>query len=271
MDETSDRRTVAMVTGANGAIGRAICEGIADRDGYEVVMLCRNESRARQARDEVKAATGNDAVRYVIADVSRPASVDAVAEAWEGPLDVLINNAGATPKRREETPEGLEVQFATNVMGYFWMMRAFRDVLAASAPSRVVNVASYWAGGLELDDLQFERRRYDNDAAYRQSKQADRMLTAAFAERFEEDGIRVNACHPGDVPSKLAGNLGFRGGDSPEEAADTPVWLATSEAGLDETGAWFRDRSRQRGRYMRDREAVEALFDRCLEIDRRLR
>jgi NAD(P)-dependent dehydrogenase (short-subunit alcohol dehydrogenase family) len=79
----------------------------------------------------------------------------------------------------------------------------------------VVNVASYWAGGLDLGDLELERRRYDNDAAYRQSKQADRMLSVAFAERLRDAGVTANACHPGDVVSTLSRNLGFGGHETP--------------------------------------------------------
>ena len=126
-----------------------------------------------------------------------------------------VNNAATTPRRREETPEGIELQFATNVLGYFWMMTAFRGHLVDSAPARVVNVASYWAGGLDLGDLEFERRRYDNDAAYRQSKQADRMLSVAFAERLRDAGVTANACHPEDVVSTLSRNLGFGGHETP--------------------------------------------------------
>ena len=175
--------TVAAVTGASGAIGEAIARGLAARPGHEVVLVCRDRDRARRSLGRIAKATGNTALRYEIADLSRAASIEALARRWSGPLHVLVNNAGVTPRQREVTPEGLELQFATNVLGYFWMMQAFAEVLARSAPARVVNVASYYAGGLELDDLQFVRRRYDNDTAYRQSKQADRMLTVAFARR----------------------------------------------------------------------------------------
>jgi retinol dehydrogenase-13 len=148
-----------------------------------------------------------------------------------------VNNAAVTPKRREETPEGIELQFATNVLGYFWMIQAFADILKRSAPARVVNVASDWAGDLELEDLEFKRRRYDNNAAYRQSKQADRMLTVPFAERLKPLGITVNACHPGEVPSTLSHNLGFHG--HPPGGART-VWLAT-DRWREDHGKFFAD------------------------------
>lgn len=98
---------------------------------------------------------------------------------------MLINNAACTPRTRQETPEGIELQFATNVLGYYWLIDGFTEILKASAPARVINVASYWAGGLDISDLEFKRRSYDNGKAYRQSKQANRMLSAAFAEKLK--------------------------------------------------------------------------------------
>jgi len=231
-------KPLAIVTGANGAIGKAIAAGIA-RAGFEVVMVCRDERRAARALDEVRQASGNSDVRTELADLSRRESVFALAARWQGPLDVLVNNAALAPRRRSETPEGIELQFATNVLGYVWMMRAFEPALRQSAPARVVNVASYWAGDLDLADLQFQRRRYDNDQAYRQSKQANRMLTVAFAQRWRDSGITVNSCHPGDANSALSNALGFGGSETPERAAATPVWLATEPSLRDVTGQYF--------------------------------
>jgi NAD(P)-dependent dehydrogenase (short-subunit alcohol dehydrogenase family) len=143
------------------------------------------------------------------------------------------------------------------------MIRAFTPYLFAAEGSQVVNVASYWAGGLDLDDLEFRRRRYNNDAAYRQSKQADRMLSAAFAERLSDQGICVNACHPGDVNSTLSNNLGFGGHQSPGEGADTPVWLAIGSAGTETRGCYFESRRAVPCRFSKDRNMVERLFDAC--------
>ena len=255
---------VAIVTGATGAIGSAIAAGIAGRPGWEVVLVSRDERKAEQTVARIVQATGNRRVRREIADVSRRAAVDALAERWAGPLHLLVNNAAVTPKRREETPEGIELQFATNVLGYFWMIQAFADILRRSAPARVVNVASDWAGDLEMDDLEFKRRRYDNNEAYRQSKQADRMLTVPFAERLKPLGVTVNACHPGEVPSALSHNLGFHGHHTPEEGARTPVWLATDPACGTVTGKYFADCRQVRCRFAGDRAGFEALFATCL-------
>lgn len=264
-DETrhQDSPPVALVTGATGAIGKAIASRIASRPEYDVVLLCRNAAKARAAVADIRQRTGNTRVRSEIVDLARRDSVAALVERWQGPVHVLVNNAATTPRRREETPEGIELQFATNVLGYFWMMTAFRRHLVDSAPARVVNVASYWAGGLDLGDLQFERRRYDNDAAYRQSKQADRMLTVAFADRLAYAGVMVNACHPGDVASTLSGNLGFGGHETPDQAARTPAWLATESTGAQQTGKYFEHQQAVSCRFGANRDAVEALYRAC--------
>jgi NAD(P)-dependent dehydrogenase (short-subunit alcohol dehydrogenase family) len=114
---------VALVTGANGAIGLAIARQLAAQPGYELVLVGRNEGRMTAATQAVQAATGNTRVRYELADLARQADIVALARRWTGPLHVLVNNAAATPRQRQETAEGLELQWATNVMGYFWLIR----------------------------------------------------------------------------------------------------------------------------------------------------
>lgn len=254
---------ICIVTGATGAIGQAIAQGISATPGHTVVLACRNEKKARRAVEQIRQVTGNEAVRYALVDVSRQASVREFAQGWQGPLHVLVNNAAVAPRRRQETPEGIELQFATNVLGYLWMADALVEALQAGAPSRIVNVASYWAGGLDLDDLEFTRRSYDNDDAYRQSKQANRMLTAALARRFAPLGISVNACHPGDVVSALSSDLGFGGHQSAEQGAENPVMLATSAAGQENTGCYFERGAISSCRFSQDESAVEALYAAC--------
>lgn len=256
-------RAVALVTGATGTIGKAIAGGIAARPGFDVVLICRDAAKAEAAVTDIRRRSGNQGVRFELADLGRKASIEALAKRLQGPVQVIVNNAAITPRRREETPEGIERQFATNVLGYFWMMSAFREHLSRSAPARIVNVASYWAGGLDLQDLEFKRRPYDNDSAYRQSKQADRMLTAAFANRFNGAGICVNACHPGDIVSNLSSSLGFGGHETPDQGASTPVWLATEPTGAKVTGSYFEHHRQVSCRFAADRDSVEALFHTC--------
>lgn len=255
----------AIVTGATGAIGKAIARQIAANHNYTVVLVCRNEDKARRATDEIRRTTGNQNTRYEIADLSRRASILALADRWQGPLHVLVNNAAVTPPRRLETSEGIELQFATNVLGYFWMTQVFSEHLKESSPARVVDVASYWAGDLDISDLEFKHRRYSNNRAYRQSKQANRMLAVAYAERFKPYDISVNACHPGDVSSSLSNNLGFGGSDPPDKGAKTPVWLATNPIGLQQTGKYFEHLHQVHCRFGEDKETVEALYQVCSE------
>jgi len=229
------------------------------------VLGCRDEAKARRARAEIIRRTNNPRVRYEIVDVSRHASVKELASRWQGPLHVLVNNAADTPRRRTETADGLEVQFATNVLGYLWMVQELSDVLKRSAPARVVNVASYWAGGLDISDLQFRQRRYDNDSAYRQSKQADRMLAVALAERLGPFGVSVNACHPGDVHSNLSHSLGFGGHETADQAAATPAWLATDPIGQQRTGKYFEHLAERHCPFGSNRAAVEKLYEACAE------
>ena len=242
---SENQKRVFLVTGATGAIGGAIAHQLAKERQHEVVLIGRDKDKTETAVRQIIRETGNENVRYEIVDLSLQKPIQALASDWQGPLHVLINNAAATPRQRQESADGIELQFATNVMGYFWMIQAFRDILIRSAPARVINVASYWAGDLDLSDLEFKRRPYDNQRAYRQSKQANRMLTLAFADQLHAFGVTVNACHPGDVNSKLSNNLGFGGHESAADGARTPAWLATD-------------------RFTQDLRAVTELYQTCL-------
>jgi NAD(P)-dependent dehydrogenase (short-subunit alcohol dehydrogenase family) len=254
---------VALVTGATGAIGGAIARRLAATPGFRVVIVARNPAKAAAAVAEIREASGNNAIHGEHADLALLGDIDALARRWQGPLHVLVNNAAETPRDRQVTDEGIERQFATNVLGYFRLTRALTPALLAATAARVVNVASYWAGGLDLDDLEFQRRRYDNDSAYRQAKQADRMLSAAFANRLQDCGITVNACHPGDVRSRLAASLGFGGHETPEQAARTPAWLATGAVGGQVTGKYFEQQHETPCRFAVDSVAIKSLYAAC--------
>ena len=256
-------KTVVLLTGATGVIGNAIARGLAATPDYEVVLLARDAGRATKALDAIRRDTGNEDLRFVLADLSRHDCIRALADSWDGPLHVLVNDAGVAPRQRELTPEGIELTFATNVLAYLWMTEAFAPHLERSAPARIVNVASYWAGELEPDDLEFRRRPFDNHTAYRQSKQANRMLTVALAERLAKRGITINACHPGDPSSVLSRNLGFSGSQTPEDAAHTPVMLARGELGADTAGRYFEHGREAHCRFAEDRDGVEQLYEIC--------
>ena len=265
MTSNDASRKRALLTGGTGAIGRAIAEGLVTR-GFDLVLAVRSLEKGDTTAAAIERVTGR-APRVVRCELSLGESIRALADTEQGPLHVLINNAAECPRQRRETPEGVELQFATNVLAYYRMMTAFTPHLTAAAPSRIVNVASYWAGGLDLGDLEFKKRRYDNDTAYRQSKQADRMISSAFAERLKDRGVAVNACHPGDVRSRLSSDLGFGGHESPAQGAATPLMLAVDDIGEKKTGGYFAHMREERCHFSTDRAAVGALFDICGSYD----
>lgn len=254
---------LAIVTGATGAIGKAIAAKLAITPGYKVIIISRNEEKAIRVVKDVRGQNADTDIAYVIVDLSRKEQIMKLAEGIREPVHVIVNNAADTPRKRLETPEGIEMQLAANVLGYYWMIEAFTKHLKSASPSRVVNVASYWAGGLDLTDLEFRRRHYDNDLAYRQSKQADRMLTVAFSQKLAPFGITVNACHPGDVNSALSNSMGFGGHETPDQGADTPVWLAISPEVEGITGKYFEHRKQQICSFSWDKEKIERLFEIC--------
>ena len=155
------------------------------------------------------------------------------------------------------------MQFATNVLGCLWMTQAFEPILQASGPARVVNVASYWAGDLDLDDLEFRRRPYDNNNAYRQSKQADRMLTVALAQRLADTGITGNAWSSRRRRFTPQQRPGVRRQRYPQGAAETPIWLATDPSLGGTSGCYFAHKKKVACEFSRDRAALDKLYDIC--------
>jgi len=260
--DTSENKVV-IVTGATGAIGSAIARNIARDYQYQVNLIARNESKARAIKNEIINVTGNNNVDYHIVDVSDQKAIYQLADSWTHKIHVLVNNAAITPRERMENKNGIEMQFATNVLGYFWMIKAFMEKLIHSAPARIVNVASYWAGGLEITDLEFRNRHYNNDAAYRQSKQANRMLTVAFAERLKKYQVSVVSCHPGDVNSKLSNDLGFGGHETPDEGARTPVWLSTQSFHQLKTGKYYEHMRITDCQFSHNKNSIEQLYEIC--------
>jgi NAD(P)-dependent dehydrogenase (short-subunit alcohol dehydrogenase family) len=256
-------KKLALVTGATGAIGKSIARLILTTGKFRVIMVVRNEEKALRVKEDILRLTGLTDINYEVVDLSVKQQIYDLAAKINEPVHVLINNAAFTPKRRMETLAGIEMQFAANVLGYFWMIEAFTAHLKAGAPSRVVNVASYWAGGLDLSDLEFKFRHYDNDTAYRQSKQANRMLTVAFSDRLSPFRITVNACHPGDVNSALSNSMGFGGHETPDQGAATPVWLAIGGEADGMTGKYFEHRREQACSFSRDQKGIERLFEIC--------
>ena len=252
----------AIVTGAYGAIGMAIATGIA-ANGFRVTLVGRDKTRLESARSAIMQRSANPEIFFEVADLSLHEEILGFSRRWRDQLYMLVNNAATAPRKRTETSEGIEVQWATNVLGYFWMMKYFQPFMEGQSDARMVNVASYWAGGMDLRDPEFKTRPYNNDAAYRQAKQANRMLTVAFAERLKSKGITVNACHPGDVNSKLSNAFGFGGSESPEQGAATPLYLSLSVEVKGVTGKYYEHLKPVACPFSLDHQEIERLFEVC--------
>lgn len=253
---------IAIVTGAYGAIGKAIADGIAAR-GFDVILVGRSAELLFRTAEELICRHPLVRITTAAFDLADEKEIRDFASGVPGPLHLLVNNAATAPPKKLHSSDGTEMQWAVNVLGYYRMIHYLHPLMSDPGFARIVNVASYWAGGLDLGDPEFRRRSYDNDSAYRQSKQANRMITAGYAGLLKEAGIRVNACHPGDVNSKLSNDLGFGGHETPAQGAGTPVWLATSGEVNDTTGSYFEHRTIVDCPFMRDTGGVKRLMELC--------
>jgi NAD(P)-dependent dehydrogenase (short-subunit alcohol dehydrogenase family) len=265
------RDRVALVTGASSGIGLETARGLA-RLGARVVLACRDPDRGETARRAIVASTGARDLEVLVVDVARPASVADLARAFRerhDRLDILVNNAGLWSRTRRETAEGVELTWATNVLGYARVAGALLEPLRRAGRARIVVVASQLAHSLDLTDPEFRKRPYRGVAAYAQSKQANRLWAWALARRFEGSGVTVNAMHPGGVATgifrKGGGWLGPLIGlvaglfsRPAAEGADTLVWLAGSPEVEGLSGRFFIDRQERRCRF-RDPEAEDRL------------
>lgn len=230
--------------------------------GYETTIVGRDIKKLEKLKNRLLSEFEGAVIEALAIDLSRKDAIFELARNFDNPLKVLINNAATTPPGREENEDGIELQWATNVLGYYWMIGAFEANLRKAKNARIVNVASYWAGGLNLEDPEFKQRPYNNNAAYRQSKQADRMLAYGFAEELGDD-ISVNACHPGDANSKLSNNLGFGGSESAVQSAETPLFLALNQNARGITGQYFAYNRQVGCQFQNDTLAISQLLRLC--------
>jgi NAD(P)-dependent dehydrogenase (short-subunit alcohol dehydrogenase family) len=244
--DLSGRR--ALVTGAGSGIGIETARALAAA-GAEVVLAVRRPQAGEQVAAKITRWTGNADVKVAALDLGDRGSVRRFVEGWDQPLHILVNNAGimALPEL-ERTPEGWEVQFATNFMGHFALTVGLHDALAAAGEARIVSVSS--SGNLlspvVFDDLHFEFRPYDPWVAYGQSKTADALLAVEANRRWSGEGIYADALNPGAIATNLQKHTG--GLRTPkerqktvEQGAATSVLLAASPL-LDKVGGrYFED------------------------------
>jgi NAD(P)-dependent dehydrogenase (short-subunit alcohol dehydrogenase family) len=207
------RAKIALVTGANSGLGKAVSAGLA-RQGYRVVMVARSRERGEAAQRELIAATGIEQIDLLIADLASQIAIRQLAQAYNQRyqrLDLLVNNVGNAFNTRQISPDGIEMSLAVNHLAAFLLTHMLLDVMKASAPARIVNVGTRLNTAMQFDDLQWERRPYRALQAYAQSKLGNLHFTFALAERLAGSGVTVNCVHPGVFRS----NLGRSGGRAP--------------------------------------------------------
>jgi NAD(P)-dependent dehydrogenase (short-subunit alcohol dehydrogenase family) len=245
-----------VLTGPTSGLGRAAAEDIAGL-GARVVLVGRSVERTNAARDEIAAATGNHDLAVQIADLSIIGDVRHLVDRLlrtEDRIDVLINNAGALFPERAETPEGLERTVALDLLSPFVLTEGLIPRLEGSAPSRIISVTSGGMYGQRIkpSDLQFERGEYGGAAAYARAKRGIVILTETWARRLASAGVVVHSMHPGwaDTPGVEESLPRFRALmrpflRSPEQGADTIVWLAAAAEPAGTTGEFWLDRKPQ--------------------------
>lgn len=275
----TDKRVV--ITGATSGIGRHVANSLASR-GAHVVLACRNRDRAHRVAADINTGCGERRAEVMIVDTSDPRSIDEFVARYAstyGVLDILVNNAGLLVTERQTTEDGIELTFATNVLGYHLVTAGLRPALEAATSSRVINVASTFAFGVDLDDLQFERRAYDGLAAYAQSKACDRLLTWALARRFDGSSTTVNAMAPGlmlgtnlyrRLPAETVQELERYGSRTIADGADTLTWLASSPELEGVHDRFFENRAEVPCE-LRDEDTEERLWQRCVRTSEQLR
>ncbi|OON81446.1 SDR family NAD(P)-dependent oxidoreductase [Streptomyces tsukubensis] len=250
----------AVVTGATSGIGVETARALASA-GAEVTLAVRDTEAGDRTAADITATTGNSRVLVSPLDLADRSSVKAFARSWHGPLQILVQNAGVMFTPFERTPEGRELQFATNYLGHFELVLALHAALAEAGGhpggARVVSLSSsgHLLSPVVFDDLDFRFRPYDPLAAYGQSKTANILFAVEASRRWTGDGIQVNAVMPGNIRTNLQrhmtpsllenlGNLGdFRRlpFKSPEQGAATPVLVAASPLLEGIGGRYFED------------------------------
>lgn len=265
-----------VITGPTSGIGKEIAFGLAAL-GASLVLACRNVELGEKVAEEISQRQGSASVAVMLIDTSSRESIQKFAQEIRAKhlrLDVLINNAALNRAQRHLNADGIELTFATNVLGYFLITRELLALLEAAPKARIINVASQFAGDLDLDDLQFERRHYEGAKAYAQSKACDRMLTWALARRLKDTNVTANAMTPGlvaetglyrDTPPEIVNRLRSISQRSSRAGADTAVWLASSAEVEGVSGKFFEERQVVKCEF-RNKKNEEKLWEICQDL-----
>jgi dehydrogenase/reductase SDR family member 12 len=245
----------ALVTGANRGIGKAIATGLAQL-GATVLLTVRDEASGEQARKEIVDANPEADVQVEVCDVSdlsavRAFAADLSARVWE--LDVLIHNAGVMPPERTETADRHELTLATHVLGPVLLTECLLPILRGAEEPRVILMSSggMYTQSLPADDPEYFDEPYSGVTAYARTKRMQVALAPILARHWADDNVRVYAMHPGwaDTPGVASSLQGFRAVTgpllrTPEQGADTAIWLAATEPAPPTDGFWHDRRPR---------------------------
>ncbi|MFT5033530.1 MAG: retinol dehydrogenase-12 [Bacteroidia bacterium] len=267
---------VALVTGVTSGVGTATAEAIA-QTGAELYMVCRNKAKGDAVLADIKQKTGNKNLHLLVGDLGAQADIRRVAKEFLDtgkPLQLLINNAGVVNMRRNMTVDGIEETFAVNHLAYFLLTELLRERIVASAPARIVSVASNaheFCKEIHFGDISYERRKYKTFEVYGHSKLANILWTKEIAAQLEGSGVTANCVHPGAVRTGLGTQNGLLGKfitklvgpffRSPAKGAETSVYLATSDKIKDVSGQYFYNcKQRQAKPWARDDAAAKKLW-----------
>ncbi|MEU7629922.1 SDR family NAD(P)-dependent oxidoreductase [Nocardia sp. NPDC049220] len=252
--DLTDRR--AIVTGGASGIGVETARALAGA-GAEVTLAVRNVEAGERTAADIIDSTGNKQVLIAPLDLADQASVATFVAGWDGPLHILVNNAGVMASPLLRTAQGWEIQFATNHLGHFALATGLHRALADANGARVVSVSSsaHHRSPVVFEDIHFERRPYDPWSAYGQSKTANVLFAVEATKRWAGDGITVNALMPGGIRTNLqryisdeeldrlraaAGGAELRW-KTPEQGAATSILVATSPLLDGIGGRYFED------------------------------
>jgi NAD(P)-dependent dehydrogenase (short-subunit alcohol dehydrogenase family) len=250
----------AIVTGGSSGLGIETARTLASA-GAEVTLAVRDTDAGRRAAADITASTGSSDLRVAPLDLSDRLSIARFISEWDGPLHILVNNAGGILPTLQRTAEGWEKQFATNHLGHFGLSVGLHAAMAAAGQARIVTLTSsgHMYSPVVFDDIHFAYRSYTDALAYGQSKTANVLFAVGASARWAEDGITANAAMPGPVhtnfqrnmdPERLRERLGGReigpdevpeGWKTPQQGAATSVLLATSPQLKGIGGRYFED------------------------------
>jgi NAD(P)-dependent dehydrogenase (short-subunit alcohol dehydrogenase family) len=270
-----------LITGGTNGIGKSAALALA-RLGATVVIIGRSAEKTSQVVAQIRAATGNQNVDALLADLSSQQDVRRLANEFQSKyaqLHVLLNNAGGTFLTRQLSVDGIEMTWALNHLAYFLLTNLLLDTLKASAPARIINVSSdaHANGKIEFDNLQGERD-FSGLGPYGNSKLANILFTHELARRLEGTGVTVNALHPGLTSTGFGKNnpgllMTIMGviipliGRSPEKGAATSVYLASAPEVAGLTGKYFVDsQAKQPAPQASDSAVARQLWDVSAEL-----